>query len=227
MITRKIQVPLISGILNVTRQPTASPTTKSVVVTGFEPFGGRRVNRSWEAVKRLQAPPSWEKRLLAVDYQKIATEIAQLAEQKPACLLLVGESPDRRLAVEQVALNLADTSRADNSQSPPRRETLLDDQPLALRASWDARVVAQRITDAGIPAAASYHAGTYCCNASLYLAIASLAAHTAVGFLHVPARGWPRGIRLTKVATAIAICINSLSIPQRSFPQASAGPVSP
>lgn len=192
-------------------QPTASPAKKSVVVTGFEPFGGRRVNRSWEAVKRLQAPPSWEKRLLAVDYQKIVGEIAELAKQKPACLLLVGESPCRHLAVEQVALNLADTTRADNSQSPPRRETLLDDQPLALRASWDARVVAKRIAAAGIPAAASYHAGTYCCNASLYLAIASLAAHTAVGFLHVPARGWLSGIHLTKLATAIEICIDSLA----------------
>jgi pyroglutamyl-peptidase len=140
--------------------PTASPTTNSVVVTGFEPFGGRRVNRSWEAVKLLQAPPSWEKRLLAVDYQKIVGEIARLAQEKPACLLLVGESPGRRLAVEQVALNLADTTRADNSRSPPHRETLLDNQPLALRATWDARVVAQRITAAGIPAAASYHA--YC-----------------------------------------------------------------
>jgi pyroglutamyl-peptidase len=197
-------------------QPTASPTNESVVVTGFEPFGGRRVNRSWEAVKQLEAPPSWEKRLLAVDYRQIAGEIARLAKQKPACLLLVGESPGHRLAVEQVALNLADTSRADNSQSPPHRETLLDDNPLALRASWDARVVAKRITAAGIPAAASYHAGTYCCNASLYLAIASLAAHTAVGFLHVPARRWPRGIRLTKLATAIEICIDSLATISRN-----------
>lgn len=46
-----------------TCQPAASPAVKSVVVTGFEPFGGRR------------------------------------------------------LAVEQIALNLADTSRVDNSQS--------------------------------------------------------------------------------------------------------------
>jgi pyroglutamyl-peptidase len=211
----------------VTVQPLHMSGEQSVVVTGFEPFGGRRVNRSWEAVRRLDRRPSWQTRQLPVHYENIAAEISGLVKQKPACLLLVGESPGRTLAVEQVALNLVDTRRADNTNLPPTRETLVDDQPLALRASWNARLVAQRIAAAGIPARASYHAGTYCCNASLYLAISSLEPHTAVGFLHVPTCRWPRGIGLAKIMKAIEICVDSLSIQQHSFPYASSGPVAP
>lgn len=126
-----------------------------VVVTGFEPFGGRRLNRSWEAVRRMPAAPHLETRQLAVDYLRLREQVAELCERQPAVVLMVGESPGRTLAVEQVALNLVDVDRPDNSGQKPTSPTLLPEAPLALRASWDARGVAARIATAGIPASAS------------------------------------------------------------------------
>lgn len=124
---------------------------------------------------------------------------------------MVGESPGRTVAVEQVALNLVDMDRPDNSGQKPPSETLVADAPLALRASWDARAVAARINAAGIPATASFHAGGYACNAALYLALASFGDEVRAGFLHVPYRRWPRGLRLPALTRAIEICVDALT----------------
>ena len=194
-----------------TSQPDPAAVPRHVVVTGFEPFGGRRRNCSWEAVRHLRPSPLRRTQQLAVDYQRLPDQIAELCQQQPAVILLVGESPSKALAVEQVALNLVDTDRPDNSRYKPPSETLLAAAPLALRASWDARSVAARLTAARIPAAASFHAGTYACNAALFLTLATVAPTTSVGFLHVPSRRWPWGPRLTIITRAIAICVDSLS----------------
>ena len=191
-----------------------------VVVTGFEPFGGRRLNRSWEAVRRLPPSPGRETRQLPVAYGRLSDEVAGLGSQQPHALLFVGECPARSVAVEQVALNVVDTNRADNSQQKPARETLLPEAPLALRASWDARAVALRMAAAGIPASPSFHAGTYACNAALFLALATLGAQTRVGFLHVPYQRWPRGIRLSVLVKAIEIALDSLVAASISMPPA-------
>lgn len=189
-----------------------------VVVTGFEPFGGRSRNRSWEAVRRLAGSRPCETRQLPVNYEALRDEIAAICDRQPSVVLLVGECPGRVLAVEQIALNVVDTERPDNSLRIPSQETLVRNAPLALRASWDARAVAACITAAGIPASPSFHAGTYACNAALFLALASLGEAARTGFLHVPFWPRPRGIRLDALGRAIDICVDALSLPRRSGP---------
>ena len=165
----------------------------------------------------MPAAPHLETRQLAVDYQRLRDQVAELCERQPAVVLMVGESPGWTLAVEQVALNLVDVDRPDNSGQTPTSPTLLPEAPLALRASWDARGVAARITAAGIPAAASFHAGAYACNAALFLALASMGEGARVGFLHVPYRRWPRGMRLPPLTRAIEICLESLTAAHPRF----------
>ena len=206
-----------SGGRPVTETRSSSGAAGPIVITGFEPFGGRRLNRSWEAVRRLRSAPHQETRQLAVDYRRLRDQVAELCERQPAVVLMVGESPGRTLAVEQVALNLVDVDRPDNSRRKPTSETLLPEAPLALRASWDARGVAARITAAGIPAAASFHAGAYACNAALFLALASVGEDARVGFLHVPYQRWPRGVRLWALTRAIEICAESLTASHPRF----------
>jgi pyroglutamyl-peptidase len=198
------------GAVGVSHQPEDAPARPRGVVTGFEPFGGRRRNRSWEAVSRLTLASGVETRQLPVDYAQLRVVLTALGERPPSALLLVGECPGRSLAVEQIALNIVDTDRPDNSRQKPSREALLPDAPLALKASWDARLVAARMVAAGIPARASFHAGTYACNAALYFALTVLGTHARVGFLHVPYRGWPRAPRLTQLVKAIEIAFDAL-----------------
>lgn len=193
-----------------------APASGPVVVTGFEPFGGRSRNRSWEAVRRLSGALPCETRQLPVNYARLRDDIAMICDRQPSVVLLVGECPARSLAVEQIALNVVDTERPDNSRRRPAQETLLAGAPLALRSTWDARAVAARIQAAGIPATSSFHAGTYACNAALFLALASLGENARVGFLHVPYWPRPRGIRLDALGQAIRICVEALSVSRPS-----------
>jgi pyrrolidone-carboxylate peptidase len=65
------------------------------------------------------------------------------------------------------------------------------------------------LNGAGIPAVASFHAGTFACNAALYLAL-DAAVTPAVGFLHVPYRRWPFGLALSKLVQAAELSLATL-----------------
>jgi pyroglutamyl-peptidase len=187
----------------------------SFVVTGFEPFEGRRRNRSWEVVSRLGAHAQVQVVQLPVSFGRLGESIAELADRPLVGLLMLGESRAARICVEQVALNIADSDRPDNAGAKPRTEPLVPDGPLALRATWNARAVAQRLNENRIPAAASFHAGTYACNAALYLALHGLAARVPVGFLHVPRGRWPLGMRMGQLLRAVDVCRELLIEPGR------------
>jgi pyroglutamyl-peptidase len=182
-----------------------------LLVTGFEPFDGRRRNRSWDAVSGLAGRPGVKVQQLPVHFARLRQEVPRLVSGQGG-LLLVGESPVAHLCVEQVALNVVDSARPDNAGATARMEALVADGPLALRAAWDAGSVAGRLARDGIPAAASFHAGTYACNAALYLALHAAASRVPVGFLHVPHRGWPFGMRTVVLRRAIVLCLDALAV---------------
>jgi pyroglutamyl-peptidase len=182
----------------------------SILVAGFEPFEGRRKNRSWEVVRRIPPRAGLDRVQLPVDHQRLIALMPTLVARAPRAVLLLGESPRRSLSVEQLALNVRDCDRADNSGAKPTVETILAQGPLALRATWDARAVAHRLNEGGVPAVASFHAGAFACNAALYLALQFRAQQTAVGFLHVPHRRWPLGVRLSALVQAAETCIEAL-----------------
>jgi pyroglutamyl-peptidase len=181
-----------------------------LVVTGFEPFGGRWWNRSWEAVRWLAPRPGLETLQLPVHYARLREIIPAIASRAPRCVLLLGESPAWTLRVEQVAVNTVNPNHADNSGAKPLSDTVIEGGPQTLQASWDARAVARKLTDSGIAATASFHAGTYACNAALYLTLRALRDRAAVGFLHVPCWRWPFGTRLGRIRRAVDVCLEAL-----------------
>lgn len=182
-----------------------------VVVAGFEPFDRRSRNRSWEVVRRLGVRPGLEIVQLPVNFAGLKRAVPDLTTRELRRILLVGESSADTICVEQVALNVIDTDTPDNAGRKPQAETIVVGGPLALRTSWDARAVARRLNASGLPAAASFHAGTYACNAALYLAIHALSEHTRVGFLHVPHRRWPLGLRLGVLLRAVELGLEALT----------------
>src|SRR5262249_54902080 len=67
-----------------------------------------------------------------------------------------------------------------------------------------------KLNQSGIPAVASFHAGTYACNAALYLALHASSSQSSVGFLHIPHRPWPFGMRTGILHRAINLCLDVL-----------------
>lgn len=169
---------------------------RKVIVTGFEPFDGRAVNRSWLAVQRATA---------VVERVQLPVVFAQLAELVPAlarraeALLLVGEARRPALSIERIAHNRCD-GRPDNA-GVRCKGPVVAGGAAELGATWDVER-AFAAARAYAPTAISDDAGAYCCNAALYHALTA-APGTPIGFLHVPIAGWPRGPRLARVARAI------------------------
>lgn len=185
-------------------------STPDVLIAGFEPFGGRVRNRSLEIVRRLEGCEGIDTAVLPVDFNTLEAALVQLAERRPCALLLLGESPRRGVAIEQVALNLIDTDRPDNAGHAPQARAVDALGPLALQSTWNAHAVANHLKSAGIPAEASFHAGTYVCNAALYLALRLFPPGTPIGFMHVPKWRWPRGERLAQLVRAADLCAANL-----------------
>ena len=85
-----------------------------ILVTGFAPFGGERINPSWEAVRRLPdriGEAALFKREIPTEFDASATALrAAIAELRPDAVLCVGQyggAPSMSLALTVQALTLA------------------------------------------------------------------------------------------------------------------------
>jgi pyroglutamyl-peptidase len=170
-----------------------------VIVTGFEPFGGRAANRSWQAALRV---PGVERVQLPVEYARIAELVPALVARAPRGVLLVGEASRRVITLERVAKNAADPARTDNAGAHGAG-VLVANAPDTLAATWDVERALAAAREVA-PAELSDDAGGYCCNAALYHALRAAAPGAKIGFVHVPASGWPFAPRLARVARALA-----------------------
>ncbi len=168
----------------------------SVLVTCFEPFGGRAVNMSREAVLALpdaSGGRAIRKRCLPVVFSRAAEEAAAAARTLGAgAILCVGEAAGRRaLTPERTARNLRAARIPDNAGQRPREEPAVPGGPEALLSTLPARAMAAAISEAGLPAALSDDAGLYVCNDLFYgLLYRFRGTEVRCGFIHVPAEGF-------------------------------------
>ncbi len=166
-----------------------------VLLTGFEPFGGETINPSWEVV-RLLAEEKIEgvrvsKRKLPTVFGRAGAEIIKaVKEVKPAAVIAVGQAGGRAsIAVERVALNIADAGIADNEGNQPVDFPLIPDGPAAYFATLPIKAVVGEIKKAGIPAVVSNSAGTFVCNHVFYELLHYIAEGNLpiqAGFIHIP-----------------------------------------
>ncbi len=167
---------------------------KTILLTGFDPFGADAVNPSWEALALL--PDQVEgvrlvKRRLPVAYDRVAGLLAQAVEEvRPDAVLCVGQAGGRTgLTPELAALNWRDAALADNDGVRYDGVPICPDGPAAYFATVPVKEMVAAIQAAGIPAALSCSAGTYVCNSTLYHLLRLLEARYPTvegGFLHVP-----------------------------------------
>lgn len=167
---------------------------KKVLLTGFEPFLGFKYNTSWEAIKGFRAkvikgyqldtlclPTVFEKARLRL--------IAGIEERNPEIILAFGMSNQSRIAIERVALNLADAQHPDNQGLIPGDQPIRISGPFAYSASIPLKIVYQKLKDLGYQTLISNSAGTYVCNDVFYGLmdyITNNHPRSVAGFIHVP-----------------------------------------
>ena len=166
-----------------------------VLVAGFEPFGGRRVNPASELVARLSERAGGGKQLAAhpvpVSFARLRPALDELvAAHDPELILGLGlAAGSTALRLEQVAINVMAADLADNEGQCPSGEPIEPAGPAARFSTLDNAALARRLLQDGIPAERSFHAGTHCCNLFLYHALGLVGGGRRLklcGFLHLP-----------------------------------------
>jgi pyroglutamyl-peptidase len=147
-----------------------SNAARTILITGFEPFGGETVNASWEAAQKLDG---WRHgdavtvaRLLPCAYgASVKTLIGAIETLRPDALLMTGQAARRAVVcVERFAHNLDDAAAPDNDGALRRGLRISRAAPDRLEAAAPVRTIAKAIKEAGIPARVSRDAGAFVCN---------------------------------------------------------------
>ena len=170
-----------------------------ILLTGFEPFGGRGINPSWEAATQLQGAAAGPARIDAlrvpVVWRESVATIARELEREPADGLVIGGLSFGRpaISVEAIAHAIGDVPwQADNADRVLSGERSDGDGsgPDALLCTAPVRAIALAVNAAGIPAHVSWDGGAYVSNATLYGALryaADRGLRLPTTYLHVPA----------------------------------------
>jgi pyroglutamyl-peptidase len=165
----------------------------TVLLTGFEPFGGAASNPSWDAVERVSE--SWSGaadlviELLPVTFGGAPASMCELiSRHSPDLVIGVGLAEGRdAVTPERVAINVEDARIPDNDGDQPGDRPIAADGPPAYFSGLPIKHIAARIRDAGIPSQVSDSAGTYVCNALMYATMRAVeGTDVMAGFIHVP-----------------------------------------
>ena len=166
---------------------------KTVLITGFEPFGGESVNPSWEVVSSLDNAIIGGCRVIArqlpcVFGESLAVLNAAIDALSPSLVLAVGQAGGRTdITVERVAINVDDARIADNQGQQPVDVPIVVDGPAAWFSTLPIKAMVVAMRNAGIPASVSQTAGTFVCNHVMYGLLHKLRDASAVkgGFIHI------------------------------------------
>lgn len=167
---------------------------QKVLITGFEPFGGERLNPSWEVVKQLNDMELVGTRIVARQLPCVFGDAlealnAAIDEVQPVMVLAIGQAGGRTdITIERVAINVDDARIPDNQGQQPVDEPIVAGGPAAYFSTLPIKAMVSSMREAGIPAAVSQTAGTYVCNHVMYGLLHRLSGQREVkgGFIHIP-----------------------------------------
>jgi pyroglutamyl-peptidase len=166
-----------------------------ILVTGFEPFGGERINPSAEVARALHGraidgAPVIGVVLPCVFGASIAALRQALDTHRPQLVLALGQATGREgFTLERIAINLDDARIADNAGAQPIDEPVLARGPAAHFTTLPIKAMVAALRDAGHSASVSNSAGTFVCNHVFYGLQQALKRRHSVrsGFMHLPA----------------------------------------
>jgi pyroglutamyl-peptidase len=169
-------------------------TTRSVLLTGFQPFGGERLNPSWQAVSALHGARIAGHRVVARELpvafgSSLKALRTALREVRPSLVICVGQAGGRaQLSLERVAINVDDARIPDNTGRQPVDTPVVEEGPAAYFTTLPIKAMREALRAAGVPAEVSQTAGTYVCNHVFYGLMHALRRQRAVraGFVHIP-----------------------------------------
>lgn len=165
---------------------------KTLLITGFDPFGGENINPSWETVKRLPdeiGSYRLHKMQIPTRFGVAAEKVLETARMiVPDAIISVGQAGGRKgITPEVVAINLQEASIPDNAGHQPTDTPVAAHGPAAYFSTLPVRRMVEGIKAAGIPAQLSFSAGAFVCNDVMYTLLHHFqGTQVQCGFIHVP-----------------------------------------
>lgn len=166
----------------------------TILVTGFDPFGGEPINPALEAVKGLADTISGAE-IIKLEIPTVFGKSAEVVkkailEHQPDVVLNIGQAGGRFApSPERVAINVDDARIPDNEGNQPVDEVIQADGEPAYFTQLPIKAMVAAMKEAGFPAAVSNTAGTFVCNHIMYQVqymIDKEFPNMTGGFIHVP-----------------------------------------
>jgi pyroglutamyl-peptidase len=165
-----------------------------LILTGFEPFRGERINPSWEVARGFDGDVIGGLQIksvrVPVGCAKAARRITgAIVRYRPRAVIGLGEAGGRpAISLERIAINLADERGALSKSGDPGFTPVVRDGPDAYFSRLPLSAIIRELDRKEIPASVSLSAGAYACNALMYAALHYLRRKPAipVGFIHLP-----------------------------------------
>ncbi len=167
---------------------------KTILLTGFEPFGGSHINPSIEACRPYNEKTINDVKIKVVEiplrYDEVKPSILKaIKETRPAAVICTGQSGASTINLERVAINIADARIPYNCGTQPVDQLIEKDGPVAYFSTLPLRKLLAALTEAKIPTVISNSAGTFGCNHIFYELMHHLSENKVMipaGFIHVP-----------------------------------------
>ncbi len=162
-----------------------------ILITAFEPFGGREENSSEKTIKALRDFQGVDKIVLPVVFDECYKIVYEKMEQNYYnYILMTGASCGRpSISVERIAINLKDSPMPDNKRQIFEGVPIFPDGADGYFSKIDIRSVKQAFEKERIPISISNSAGTYVCNNLFYGILYKIKKEnlrTKAGFFHIP-----------------------------------------
>jgi len=169
---------------------TEMPGSRTILISGFEPFGGEVTNPAAETASTLDGrelapgvrarsvilPVTWDGAIGAL----VKIVAGRLIPDRLAAVVMLGQAGGyAAIGLERVAVNVSngrDNTGAERVEAPIVPEAGAG--PAAYLATLPLESIQKRVEAAGLPAFISNSAGTYLCNYLFY------------GFMHYLATAW-------------------------------------
>ena len=166
-----------------------------VLLTAFEPYDQWTTNSSWltlvEMLKDFPSGGSLVTRRYPVDLPALQEKLKQDLQRDFDAILHLGQSPGASsIKLEAIALNAAGCLDERGAEL----DEIIPGGPVAYRSHMPLSRWSTLLRTNHIPSVVSYHAGTFLCNAIMYLSHHKLQLRAGkkrkpsclVGFVHLP-----------------------------------------
>ena len=167
---------------------------KTIILTGFEPFGKSNVNPSILACQAFNNEKINDYLIqtfeIPLRYKEIKKTIVNILEKEPSAIICTGQSPRAMISLERVAINIADVSRTSyNCDTKPSNDILEEDGPAGYFTTLPIHKMKETLEINNIPCEISNSAGTFGCNQIFYHTMHYLNESNITipaGFIHFP-----------------------------------------